>query len=259
MAPVEPKLGAAAFDCPSCGVRAQHRWFEVGVDDGNLKTIPQQKSEERRRQQLKGAINPQSFSAITQLNDKYPIQILFQEKTYCYAKVKGIAISRCEVCEEIFIWTSGKLIWPQDGNAPAPDPDLPREIQEDYNEARAICSRSPRAAAALLRLCIEKLCIHLGAKPSATTDQMIQQLVSDGLPREVEDALHVVRVVGNESVHPGNIDLRDDFGTAASLFFWVNYICRRMISEPNALREAFNSLPEGKRERIERRRRDSLK
>jgi len=253
MASSEPKQGAAAFDCPSCGVRAPHRWFEVGVDEGALKTIPQYEREQMRIRQLKGGLTSKYTRSTPEYTGGKQIKILYQENVHVYAKVKGVLISRCEVCEEVFVWTNGKLIWPQEGDAPAPNPDLPKDIQNDYNEARSIVGRSPRSAAALLRLCVEKLCIHLGAKKD-TTEKMIRGLVDKGLPREVEDALHVVRVIGNQSIHPGKLDRSDDYETAASLFRWVNFIARRMLSEPAELSEAFQSLPQQKRESIEKRR-----
>jgi len=53
-------------------------------------------------------------------------------------------------------WFSGFI------RCPLPNDDMPEEIRLDYMEARDIASRSPRGAAALLRLCVEKLCAHLG-------------------------------------------------------------------------------------------------
>ena len=65
--------------------------------------------------------------------------------------------------------------------------------------------------------------------------------------------MDVVRVIGNNAVHPGQIELRDDRATAEKLFALVNLIAERMISEPRHVEAMFNSLPEGARRLIERR------
>jgi len=41
-----------------------------------------------------------------------------------------------------------------------------------------------------------------------------------------------VRVIGNEAVHPGKLDLKDDRDTATRLFKLVNIIAEQMISNP---------------------------
>ncbi len=63
----------------------------------------------------------------------------------------------------------------------------------------------------------------------------------------------VVRVVGNDAVHPGALDLRDDRAAAERLFGLVNLIVERMISYPKHVEALDGSLPETKRDEIERR------
>lgn len=53
----------------------------------------------------------------------------------------------------------------------------------------------------------------------------------------------MVRVVGNEAVHPGTIDLKDDRDTALRLFSLVNAIADQMITHPNVVQEMYDQLP----------------
>ncbi|MGP0592699.1 DUF4145 domain-containing protein [Nitrospira sp. T9] len=125
-------------------------------------------------------------------------------------------------------------------------------IKATYEEARSILHLSPRGTAALLRLCIQNLCIHLG-KDGKNLNKDIASLVSDGLDIRIQRALDIVRVIGNNAVHPGQIELQDDQETATQLFKLVNLIADKMISERNTLNELYGSLPAGAIEAIEHR------
>ena len=74
-----------------------------------------------------------------------------------------------------------------------------------------------------------------------------------GLPQKVQHALDIVRVVGNESVHPGQINLNDNQEIANTLFELVNLIAEVMISQPKEIQDLYGTLPETKREAIEKR------
>jgi hypothetical protein len=141
---------------------------------------------------------------------------------------------------------------PQRGEAPLPNPDLSEDVRRDYNEASTILDLSPRGAAALLRLAIQKLCEQLGEKGENINDD-IASLVKKGLDDRVKKSLDVVRVVGNNAVHPGQIDLRDDRATAERLFRLVNLITDIMISQPKLISEMHEALPEGAKKAIEKR------
>lgn len=54
------------------------------------------------------------------------------------------------------------MIYPGVSSAPLAAADMPEDVKRDFNEAREVVGKSPRSAAALLRLSIQKLCIYLG-------------------------------------------------------------------------------------------------
>jgi hypothetical protein len=133
-----------------------------------------------------------------------------------------------------------------------PNADLPADILYDYNEARLIVEASPRGAAALLRLAIQKMCVHLG-ESGVNLNNDIAKLVGKGLDRRVQRALDIVRVIGNESLHPGQIDMRDDKETALQLFGLVNLIAEKMLTEKIHVDAIYETLPQSKRDAIEAR------
>jgi len=145
------------------------------------------------------------------------------------------------------------MVYPISGTVEMANPDLPDDIKNDYNEAKNIVNISPRGAAALLRLAVQKLCIHLGEKGANINDD-IKSLVKKGLPQTMQQALDSVRVVGNNAVHPGTIDLRDNIEIAYALFGFVNIICEMLITQPKKVKEYYDKhIPESIKTVIDRR------
>lgn len=144
------------------------------------------------------------------------------------------------------------MVVPSSCSLPMPHEDLPEECSADYLEAREVASASARSAAALLRLCLQKLCIHLGESGKNINDD-IAALVKKGLPVEIQQALDIVRVTGNNAVHPGEMSLTDDSEIVISLFGLVNLIVDNRIAQPKRVAALFGSLPTGAREAIARR------
>lgn len=164
-----------------------------------------------------------------------------------------ISISLCVSCQKRTIWINEKIIYPSSSTAPLPVENMPKEIIDYYHEARDVFQRSPRSAAALLRLAIEKLTIILGGKKNNNINENIGFLVKKGLNQKVQQALDTVRVVGNNAVHPGQIDLDDNPEIALSLFQLLNIIVDRTINEPNEIEKLYESLPKNSRDSIEKR------
>jgi hypothetical protein len=164
----------------------------------------------------------------------------------------NLHLSQCFNCREFSVWIYDRLVFPPSMECPLPNPDLPDSVRLDYEEAGKILNLSPRGSAALLRLAIQKLCAALDEK-GKNIDDDIASLVNKGLKPLVQKALDAVRVIGNEAVHPGTLDLKDDRDTAIKLFDLVNIIAEQMISIPKQVQEAYNKIPEEKRKAIEKR------
>ncbi|WP_313472738.1 DUF4145 domain-containing protein [Brevundimonas sp.] len=251
--PQQPTMGAAAFACPHCKAHAQQQWWKVNAsscspdrafipEDEQFKKVLLDMEEQEKPDMLR-------YKSAVQAADPQP----YREKdgTYSDRAIPNMFLTTCFVCKKGSVWLAGGLIWPERTFEVSPGEDLPTDVLEDFVEASLIVQTSPRGAAALLRLAIEKLCVALEKK--GTIDQMIQQLVDDGLPVRIQQALDVVRVIGNEAVHPGTIDLKDDHATVLVLFRLVNLITETMISEPRRISEIYSGLPPEKLAGIQQR------
>lgn len=211
---ISPGYKKTAFTCPHCGVYSSMHW--------------------RKSMEIQGA----SSSRQTYIDN-------------------GLHTALCTHCKDRTIWFEGEsigtMLWPFGvANAQMPHDEMPKDVEADYLEARSISNFSPRGAAALLRLAIQKLCVHLGQKGKNINDD-IANLVKDGLPVQIQQALDVVRVTGNNAVHPGEMDLNDNPEIVTSLFGLVNMIVDNRIVEPMRIQNLFESLPNGARESIKKR------
>lgn len=225
------------FNCPHCGAFADHMWlYLLG------KRI---------------WVNSKNASPADTLDEGEYLSYekdIFESHTHATADVylsNGFS-SRCESCDKFTIWVGDRQIHPPVSNAPKMNTDTPEHIAQDYREAASIMSVSPRGAAALLRLAIQKLCAHVGEKGRNINDD-IAELVKKGLDTRIQQALDALRVIGNEAVHPGTMDIKDDPSTVASLFKLFNIIVDRMISEPKHIDSVYELLPADKRAGIDAR------
>lgn len=171
--------------------------------------------------------------------------------------IKDLIVADCRHCSEYSLWVDEKMIYPAQIDVEDPNEDLPEDIKIDYIEAAEILAKSPRGAAALLRLAIEKLIISLKAN-GKDLNEKIQWLVDNkGLNSDIQKSLDIVRVIGNNAVHPGELDLNDTPEIANTLFKLVNFIVEKMITEPREINSFYATLPEGAKEGIEKRKNKS--
>ncbi|MBI5006216.1 MAG: DUF4145 domain-containing protein [Nitrosomonadales bacterium] len=211
---IPPQFNGKSFTCPHCDVYAQFWWLET-------------------KKQVSAPGGGSMYQGT------------------------GLHIANCHHCKGRMVWflddSEAHVLYPSGiSAAPLPHLEMPEDVKRDYLEAKDIVNASPRGAAALLRLSLQKLCVHLGGSGANLNDD-IGVLVQSGLPVQIQQALDVVRVIGNNAVHPGEISVDDNPEIAQALFGLINIIMENRIAEPKRIEALYASLPEGARNAIERR------
>ncbi len=171
---------------------------------------------------------------------------------YSSYSIKNIKFSFCSCCNKYSIWVDEKMVYPNLPTVPPPVAEMPKNVKETYNQARSIINLSPIGACALLRLSIQLLIKELG-EDETNLSKAIGNLVKKGLPERITQALDSVRVIGNNAVHSGKINIEDNSKIASSLFQLVNFITEKTIVENKQVERIFNYLPENQKQAIERR------
>jgi hypothetical protein len=253
---VVPALGLESFSCPhvNCGAIAHQTWFSLYVQrygEGAAPWLPSEEFLEKyRRDKNADPAVLKFFENVTQ--GKVFLETHGQSANHA-TELINVHVSKCFSCGNISVWRADELIYPLNHVAVEPNEGMPPDVRADFLEANEILDKSPRGAAALLRLCVQKVLIHLGEKGKNINDE-IGNLVQKGLDKRIQQALDVVRVVGNNAVHPGQIDLRDDKTTATKLFGLVNIIVESQITQTKHIEEMYDTVvPETIKAQIEQR------
>ena len=259
-----PSTNLTAFACPNCGAHATQHWYRTHIaalsGDNPVPNIWTLEAVEELEANIEERAHGDKDHAVMEIYAQRfrrtltgePFIVPTSDDVYRPPVLENVFVSHCFTCDKAAIWLHDRLLYPPSMTAPSPNLDLSQDVLCDYSEARKILDLSPRGAAALLRLAVEKICIELKAE-GKTIDQRIEFLVSRGLPKEVQQALDTVRVIGNEAVHPGQVDLRDDRDTASKLFDLVNFIAEDRITRPKQVAALYSMIPEEKRKAIDAR------
>src|SRR5436190_5920324 len=86
--------------------------------------------------------------------------------------VQNVSISYCFHCNEMCLWVYDQLVWPRRAGDPEPKLHAPPNVRRECEKATQTLEASPRGAAALLRLTIEKLCKELGVSGESVKDDI---------------------------------------------------------------------------------------
>lgn len=223
---IAPGFSVAAFHCGVCGVFAKQFWSHLTASSDGYS-----RPHRGTRSNIYGS---SEFSEL--LPEQY-------------------VVSKCEHCSGYCIWLNEVLVLPRSITVDQPNGDLNPDIQADYNEAAQVLADSPRAAAALLRLGLQKLCVQLGQKGKNINDD-IAELVNAGLSPTIQKALDALRITGNNAVHPGEINLDEDPAKVVALFSLINFIAQKLITEPKEIEALYDALPDDAKTAVEKRDKD---
>lgn len=234
---LKPKYKSNKFECPICKVVSEQIWFSSqNAENIVLKIIKQDFLDYRtdiqsyQQESIKNYLDNSAYHAI-KANLKNNIPTIF-------------AIANCGVCPGISVWVNEIMVYPKHINVDPPNDDMSDEIKSIYVEAANILSDSPKGSSALLRLALQKLLIQVG-KSGNNINNDIEELVREGLSPKIQQALDLVRVVGNEAVHPGQIDFNDGNDIALTIFRLINFIANELVSKPKELNSLYENIVPG--------------
>jgi Domain of unknown function (DUF4145) len=105
---------------------------------------------------------------------------------------------------------------------------MPELVEEDFEEAAAVLNKSPRGATALMRVCIQKLVPLLKEDDKPFTDY-VSSLVRKGLEVEIQQAMEVLQVLGNEPGQPAALETQEDKEMALRFFDSLKAILERRM------------------------------
>lgn len=201
-----PTYHATAFNCPYCHAYAEQLWGE-------------------------------NYNSLIETLIRQDALIRFPIRSSV-----DIAISTCAHCNLTCVWLDKILTVPDDNGMP-PNDDMLEDIKNIYKEAASISQKSPRAAAALLRLALQMLCKQqLGGKGKNIYAD-IQQFFEEGrISVEVQKSMNAIREVGNEAAHPGVIDFNENPDVANMLFEFINFIADEMLTKPKGRKQKLDKI-----------------
>jgi hypothetical protein len=243
---ISPAIDQLAFNCPHCHALARQFWFSVHADP--------LKADEKPVVATADTVKGLTFEDIEEQERDCKLKwaermaggrpFLEVHRQFRNRDVQNVSISYCIKCNEMCLWVCDQLVWPRRAGDPEPKLQALSDVQRDDDEVSQTLDASPRGAAALLRLTIEKVCKELGERGESPTDD-IASFVQEDVDARVQKVLEAMRIIESNAVPAGQIGAKDNRATAEALSGLVNLICEKMIMEPRHLQAVYTRLRDG--------------
>lgn len=216
-----PKLDKKAFNCPHCGAFAKQRWYSLILKEFNTAVF------------FRNNNGPSSHSE----------DIIFLDDNF--------RASKCDHCEKLALWNNQKMVYPRSITVENPNPDMPEVAKGLYIESAQILQDSPRASAALLRLALQEILNEVVKGGEKNNINKNIGILSKEVDKTTQKALDLIRINGNNAVHPGEIQIKEE--TTEYMYKLLNIIVQKLISDKKQIDDLFEKLPKNIKESIERR------
>lgn len=216
-----PELDKKAFNCPHCGVIANQRWYSLMLKKFNTAVFFSSSN---------GSISHSKDTII--LDDNF-------------------IASKCDHCEKLALWNDRKIIYPRSITVEDPNPDMPEVAKGWYMESAQILQDSPRASAALLRLALQEILNEVVEGGKSNNINQNIGILSGQVDGTTLKALDLIRIKGNQAVHPGEICIEEE--STEDMYKILNIIVQRLISDKKQIDDLHEELPKSIKESIKKR------
>ena len=225
-----PLFRKTAFRCPTCSVMAQMRWLYLSPIEMKLTDTL-----DGIREHSAAVFNSQQWFYAALCQAKGCVSIWMQQED------RVVAMKHKAKTEVDTKQITDVMVYPRTNAAPPPPGDLPESAKELYVEAGNVMADSPRAAAALLRMCTEDIIKELtrtrDARKTLSKKARLYQHVeflrnNDELwpGGAIDTGLDALIFIGNDAVHSTEIRGDDDRSTVEGLFRLIHMITHMLIT-----------------------------
>src|ERR1700719_257354 len=242
---VDPQLGAEYFSCPHCNAVAHQDWYSLFLKPENATEVVVLTLEA-----LMLAKGSESDHFLQHLKNNVLAYEYQEQPRNLKVKLLNLHVSRCYNCKGFTVWVRDRLVFSVRGDEP---PDVVEvdfqeaaedvqhadehvqdnaedveEVSEDFEEAAAILNKYPRAAAALIRICIQNM-MPLLKQTGKNLDENISSLLRKGLEVQIQQAMDVLQVIRRNPGQESHVDLRDETAIATRVFESLKEILERRM------------------------------